>query len=156
MVETQSLCRKGHPFDKTNSLGNQYCGTCHKAAVAAYEKTEKCKDRHSQWAQGDKRKAYAKAYNLRNSDRAYFNYAKRKYGISKDEVFALLEKQNGACAICGLRAIDAGERLHIDHNHKTGKVRGLLCRPCNNFVVVTTEHYEDRIEKARRYLEGIC
>lgn len=152
MIDSKELCKKRHPFDKVNSLGNRYCGTCHKLAVSVYEKTAVCKERHAKWASGAKRKAYAKAYNLKNADRSYFNYAKRKYGISKNEILALLEQQNGMCAICDVRAVDLGERLHIDHNHKTGKVRGLLCRPCNNFVLVAIEHYEGHLERAKSYL----
>ena len=44
----------------------------------------------------------------------------------------LLEKQNNACAICGITAEEDGKRLVIDHNHETLKVRGLLCHKCNS------------------------
>ena len=52
---------------------------------------------------------------------------KKKYGITVDEYDDMLARQHGACAICG----DPKEKLHIDHSHETGKVRGLLCMPCN-------------------------
>lgn len=53
----------------------------------------------------------------------------RKYGISEGEYRSLLAAQEGGCAICGARP--AGKRLHIDHCHTTGTVRGLLCSNCN-------------------------
>src|SRR5216684_6545254 len=152
MIETQGFCKKGHPFDKINSLGNRYCGTCHKQIVSLYEKTDLCKERHSKWAKGEKRKAYAKEYYLKNAEQSYFNYAKRKYGLLKSDIKQLLEKQGGRCAICEVSEIEMGNKLHIDHNHRTGKVRGLLCRPCNNFVVVVAEHYIHLFEKAKTYL----
>ena len=54
---------------------------------------------------------------------------KRNYGITLDEYDRLLKQQGGVCAVCGKPP--NGRRLHVDHNHKTGKVRGLLCSGCN-------------------------
>jgi hypothetical protein len=50
---------------------------------------------------------------------------KRRYGISESEYQAMRQRQLDRCAICG-NVADV-----IDHDHKTGLVRGLLCRPCN-------------------------
>jgi hypothetical protein len=51
------------------------------------------------------------------------------YGISLDEYDRMLEKQNGVCAVCSKPP--NGRRLHVDHDHKTGEIRGLLCSGCN-------------------------
>lgn len=51
---------------------------------------------------------------------------RRHYGITPDEYQALLTNQGGRCAIC-----KSHEPLVIDHDHKTHKVRGLLCDDCN-------------------------
>jgi hypothetical protein len=48
--------------------------------------------------------------------------------ITEEQFEALLGRQARACAIC-FEAV--GERLNVDHDHSTGKVRGLLCRRCN-------------------------
>ncbi|KKM07229.1 hypothetical protein LCGC14_1736070 [marine sediment metagenome] len=53
----------------------------------------------------------------------------RKYGITLADYDRMLKKQHGGCAICG-RAPKT-RRLDIDHDHKTGKVRGALCHRCN-------------------------
>ena len=54
---------------------------------------------------------------------------KKRYGISLKEYNVLFVKQKGVCAICGR---GPGKRsLHVDHDHKTGKVRALLCSYCN-------------------------
>jgi hypothetical protein len=50
-------------------------------------------------------------------------------GITDDDYEALLAAQGGGCAICGNPP--KTRRLHVDHDHKTGKVRGLLCHRCN-------------------------
>jgi len=55
-----------------------------------------------------------------------------KYGILKQDYIALHEAQNGRCAICGSDKPAKGQVfLHVDHNHDTGEVRGLLCAKCN-------------------------
>lgn len=61
------------------------------------------------------------------------SYLKRTYGITVEEADALLERQDGKCAICGTPEGDSrGFRMHIDHDHATGAVRGVLCNLCNS------------------------
>lgn len=48
------------------------------------------------------------------------------YGLSPEQYEAMLDESGGRCALCGREA-----KLHVDHNHETGKVRGLLCVTCN-------------------------
>jgi len=60
----------------------------------------------------------------------------RRQGFSEEQYQALLKKQNGRCAICGLSEGHRSQRgrkcrLAIDHDHRTGVVRGLLCNNCN-------------------------
>lgn len=59
-------------------------------------------------------------------------HLRRKFGITLDEYNALLKKQNGVCAICYRPEI--GKELSVDHCHKTGRVRGLLCAQCNQAI----------------------
>jgi len=53
----------------------------------------------------------------------------RQLGVTDEAYEALLEAQGGGCAICGAKP--KTRRLHVDHDHATGKVRGLLCHRCN-------------------------
>lgn len=57
-------------------------------------------------------------------------HMRRNYGITIDEYEELERKQGGLCAICGGGEV-IGRRLAVDHCHKSGKVRGLLCQACN-------------------------
>jgi hypothetical protein len=82
---------------------------------------------------------------------------KAKYGMTLDDYDAMLEDQQGRCAICGLTPAEAGHKgkhegiLFIDHDHETGKVRKLLCRDCN-FGLGFFHDSPERLEAAARYL----
>jgi hypothetical protein len=54
----------------------------------------------------------------------------RRYGVSLEDYNKLVRLQHGRCAIC-FNYPKRGGRLGVDHNHDTGKVRGLLCHKCN-------------------------
>jgi epoxyqueuosine reductase QueG len=67
----------------------------------------------------------------RKAEGKIFEYElKYLHNITIDYYDELLKKQNGVCAIC-LKACNKNKRLSVDHDHKTGKVRGLLCNKCN-------------------------
>lgn len=55
---------------------------------------------------------------------------KRNYGISLEEFDSILEAQGNACAICHCTE-SGGKNWHVDHDHNTGAIRGLLCNSCN-------------------------
>lgn len=59
------------------------------------------------------------------------DHLKRKYGMTVQEYDTLLSKQGGCCAICG-RKPRPDISLHLDHDHRTGRLRGILCFRCNN------------------------
>lgn len=74
--------------------------------------------------------------------------------ITTAEYEALFEKQNGKCAVCQKHVTELSRRLDADHHHLTGKIRGLLCLPCNRTVVYAVEFYDNLIDKARSYVKN--
>jgi len=72
------------------------------------------------------------------------------YGISLDDYNELLALQSGKCAICGKHQSKFSYPLHVDHDHKTGKVRGLLCSGCNGGL----GHFEKLHKEMQDYLEA--
>lgn len=78
---------------------------------------------------------------------------KKTLGIGKKEYNDLLEAQGYKCAVCGHPHVDEkGFRLHVDHCHTTGKIRGLLCNHCN----LGLGHFKDNkflLHVAYKYLE---
>jgi hypothetical protein len=59
------------------------------------------------------------------------SYLQRKYGLTIEQYDAMLAEQGGGCAIC-TRPPSESISLHVDHDHETGRIRGLLCFRCNN------------------------
>lgn len=71
------------------------------------------------------------------------------HGISQEQYDTMLEAQDHLCFIC---RIDDGKRLHIDHCHNTGIIRGLLCTRCNQGIGCLRDS-PDNLRKAIEYLE---
>jgi len=63
--------------------------------------------------------------------RAQACHFKKFYGITINEKFQILADQDGRCAVCGSGELDKIGPWCIDHNHESGKIRGVLCRRCN-------------------------
>lgn len=95
----------------------------------------------------------AKEINLRANKKAKARqkdwHLKRKYGISLSEFKDLMLKQGGVCAIC--YQPEVGQALSVDHSHKTGKIRGLLCDTCNTTLGKFKDN-ADRFISAAVYL----
>lgn len=87
--------------------------------------------RTGSWCKECKRE-YAAEWRRNNREKylegARFSKLKQNYGISREEYEAMYEAQNGKCAIC---CVKSSETLQVDHDHITGKIRGLLCADCN-------------------------
>lgn len=60
----------------------------------------------------------------------------KRYGINFGDYSLMLGAQDGKCALCGdvPNGVKAASRLHVDHDHETGKVRALLCTRCNQGI----------------------
>ena len=112
-----------YPYKTRNNTLAAICITCAKKKNKEYyhNNTDRMKEVTRQNRE-KKKEAYG---NTR-----YFRDARVKYGISKENYTQLWGNQGGRCKICE-NDLTVGQRPHIDHCHKTGKVRGLLCHNCN-------------------------
>lgn len=81
-------------------------------------------------------------------DSLYF----RKYGVTPEMYQEMLDLQGGGCAICRKEPTPPRRRLCIDHDHQTGKVRGLICNDCNRGLGLLGDNLKE-LMKTVRYLE---
>ena len=103
----------------------------------------------------DKQKNY---WNSRTPKKRLEQHLKYKYKITTEELMLALDRQNGGCAICSdtlpdLLVYENRRRGYaIDHNHETGKFRGILCLPCNSMLGMAKDS-RDLLQKAADYLD---
>lgn len=105
-----------------------------------YCQTEEYKKRSRLWLKNNRMKPEVRA-------RIKAAELKRKFGITLDEYQTIFEQQNGLCQIC--KQTSPSKLLAVDHDHTTGKVRGLLCMNCN----VVLGHLKDNKSTLRAMIE---
>jgi hypothetical protein len=83
----------------------------------------------------------------------YKEYAlKYSYGITLEEYNQMFTAQKGCCKICNTHQTQLKRKLFVDHCHTTGKVRGLLCQPCNTLLGQAKDDLTI-LQQAIKYLE---
>lgn len=118
---------------------------------------EKHKEHCNKWRENNREQDLASKakYRAENKEKIAEGYRrhilKKNFGITKEEYDQMLAHQNGVCAIC-LEVCATGRDLAVDHDHETGKVRGLLCRDCNVSLGLMKDD-PNRLRKAAEYLE---
>lgn len=76
---------------------------------------------------------------------------KRRFNIDRDVYDAILELQDGRCAICLTQP--RTRMLAVDHHHQTGLIRGLLCTRCNHKLLGSANENPEILRRAADYLE---
>jgi hypothetical protein len=153
-METRKRCsrckeEKSHEFfykDSRSKDGLQHrCKTCH-AILAKRWWEQNGKESYRQ--QKENQLKWKKRNPERYAARQRRYHLRRKYGFDQVEFQQRLLDQGGKCACCG----DGGIELVVDHCHKLGTVRSLLCQPCNKGLGAFSDS-PDRLRAAIAYLE---
>jgi glycerol-3-phosphate dehydrogenase len=97
------------------------CQQCRLAGQRAWTKTDKSVEYRANYRETNRERiaAYMRDYRVQTE-------LLRRYGITTEEFFEMVERQEGKCAVCEREC-----ELQVDHDHETGVVRGLLCGNCN-------------------------
>lgn len=97
----------------------------------------------------EENREYLRAYRTEHAEEYREKRLKKVYGIDASEFDIMLKKQDGACAVCRKKQ-EKADSLHVDHDHSTGAVRGLLCGPCNRALGLLGDS-PDRIRSLLQY-----
>lgn len=111
-------------LEQLESKNTKYCITCHKIKPLL-EFGFSAKDR--KFVQSSCSKCRSEREKEGREEKRIMN----TYGISLKSYDKMLKEQGGGCKICGTKIPNCKGRFCVDHDHKTGKIRGLLCTKCN-------------------------
>jgi hypothetical protein len=92
-------------------------------------------------------------------DKQRNSYLKKNYGLDTNGYEKLLNIQQGGCAICGKKSdtylpqCKKNKKLAVDHDHETGKIRGILCENCNRGIGLLS-HSIELLKNAMDYINN--
>ncbi len=141
---TIDTCTKCGANDRTPSGSCRICSKYSQDRIKANTPPEELRARQraaakkSYWAMSE---AERKAKNRKRLCKAY--------GLTPEAFSVMLERQGNACKICDCTEPSEGKNFHVDHCHKTGRVRGILCHHCNIAIGLLRED----VRIAKRVLE---
>lgn len=135
--------------DKSKRLGlSSWCKSCvSERHRERYANDPEYREKHKK--KSDRAKASILAWKRSEHGRRVSRAGelKRKFGLTLADFARMKNEQGGGCAICGTTEPGGqGNRLHVDHDHTSGQVRGLLCSNCNRGL----GHFQDDPELLRK------
>ena len=141
-----NTCKEFVSFEKFTKTRGKFNANCKKCT------SEKERKRRANFSEERKEKEKQKDRNRRHRriDGNFpisWKYNLKKYGLSPEEYDKIFITQNGKCAICNkeetiITKYGYKARMHVDHNHSTGKIRELLCSACNHAIGLFKENVE--------------
>jgi hypothetical protein len=149
---------EGTPCRKCGStiryLKRKRCVSCRAEYEAKYRTTPKGIARKLSYDARPEVKAHRIAYSARPETKARLAkwHLIRAYGITVEEYNRMFFLQNECCAICSIKLL-RNRTTHVDHDHKTGKIRGLLCESCNQALGLFRDDPQ-RCRNAATYIES--
>jgi hypothetical protein len=121
--------------------GRAKCKSCREEYLTSYRSTKR-----------ERTLSNKRRWKEKNPDKVKSAALMSDYGINLDQYRLMLTLQNNCCAICKVHKDTFTNALHVDHNHITGKVRGLLCLSCNRALGLLKDN-KDLFLSAANYLE---
>lgn len=140
MTKVCTKCLIEQPLENFRSRGGKQKHLVKSWCKSCYFKV------HKKWVEGNTEKVRE----YRAKDPWTLSKRCKRHGISPVEFWTLYEEQDGTCPICD-KAISA-EDSAIDHNHETGKVRGILCKSCNRALGLLGDNPKT-LKRAEKYLK---
>lgn len=149
-------CNKSEEFYKGKGYRSGFRPICVKCQsqqrrIRYMKNQEENKKKQREWnAQyPNKVKEKSKKWNDNNKLMNRSSELKRNFGMTLQDYDLMFEQQRGRCKICNRHQSIFARKLFVDHCHKTGKVRGLLCSTCNSGI----GHLQDNIKILQSAIE---
>ena len=132
--EINKLISEFRKRSKDSKYFGSYCRSCESKYM-----TERYKVQRTKWKKENSTKqlGYSRKWKNNNKEKLYYynTVTARNFDLTVEDFAKLYDtlyrKQKGCCAICGKHQSRLNERLGVDHSHKNGMIRGLLCKNCN-------------------------
>jgi hypothetical protein len=131
---------------------NSGCRVCHLERCKRRDPVKRSISGKEYWrANRVKIREKNRAYRLKRPDVQFYATLKYSYGITRERYDTLVLEQGNRCKVCREQPRQVGKkaRLHVDHDHETGAIRGLLCHNCN----VSIGLLKDDVGRVRALLE---
>ena len=154
MTKTCSICSEEKSVNDFYASSGNHCKPCHYVRSRAWhlanpgKSAEASRKWRSKPENREKERQAWRAPRKREDRRA--GWLKGKYGMTVADFDKMAAAQNYCCFLCG---DDEMDEFHVDHNHDTGKVRGLLCSNCNTGIGLLRE-CPKLFERAAQYVAG--
>lgn len=146
--------RKSPPATDWSTRAEKFCPSCKQILpVAEFGKNRSAYDGLTGYCRVCHRRV-TRENKIKNWGSSRHYHLVQRYGITAAEADQILENQDGVCAICHkVPSPELRTPWHVDHDHKTGKVRGILCHACNTALGNFNDDPET-LERALEYLAG--
>lgn len=137
-----SKCGSDFPFEsmtKRHGIAGSWCLRCNREATRKWDAKNQDWRRNYATHWRDENREHVRELGRTHYERDHDNIRSKqigvrlqvRYGITLEDYEHMYEQQGGRCKICDHEGSRDGKRLHVDHDHETGVVRGLLCNSCN-------------------------
>lgn len=141
-IENKEPRSRGHKERYESLRASGLCTKCGKPAETKTTLCESCREKGKGWQ---------REYRASHKDERRARHLERNFGIGIDEYEEMARKQEHRCAICGIGQEQLSKKLHVDHDHRTGKIRKLLCQKCNLIIGLLNDNVA-LAENMKKYL----
>lgn len=152
LCDTIHLMKKATCHKERDVFARGLCQSCYQKVLRSEniekfrardrERAKLYRNRHPEKCRKRNRESYR-----RHAEKRIIHQKVKAYGITEEQYRSMITKANGVCAICRLKV----SQLTVDHDHKTNRVRGMLCHKCNQAIGLFGENVKT-MQRAIKYL----
>lgn len=161
MLKTCSQCKEKKEFSEFRKATKEKDGFQHACRICANISTKAWRERNRESENISQKKrratnpekynAMGKRWRDANPDKVKTLHLKKRYSLTLEQWNVMFSEQLGRCRICDIHQNDLKMELAVDHDHTSGRIRGLLCVRCNRAIGLLEDRV-DLLQKAINHL----